>query len=685
MTTSFAASKWLFALPVALLALNSCQSSDKTDSGQPDLLQANADTTVSPGDDFFTYANGAWLKKHPIPASESSWSIGKEVQNEVYARLRKLNEEATKAKAKPGSNEQKIGDFYATGMDSVTIDNQGITPIKPELDRIAAMRTVREVPAVIARLQPLGVDALIGIFISQDAKKSDQMTAYLWQSGLGLPNRDYYFNKDARTASIRKEYGRHVARMFQLSGQDSGQAQANSARVMRLETALAGSSRKLEDLRDPYANYNKMAVADLGKLAPSLNWKTLLTQMELGKVDTVIVGQPEFYKQAEKLLKTASIDDWKAYLQWHLVNEYASNLSRPLDDEHFRFYGTVLQGQKEQRARWKRVLDEEEDAMGEILGQQFVKEYFTPETKERYEKLTENVVAAFREHIQALDWMSDSTKQKALVKLSKITKKVGYPDKWRDYSTLKIARDSYAQNVMRAKQWQYRYRANKLGKPVDRTEWEMTPQTYNAYYNPSNNEIVLPAAIFSIPGLIDKNADDATIYGYAGASTIGHELTHGFDDEGSQFDEKGNLRNWWSKKDRAAFQQRVNGIVRQFNGYTVLDSMRINGKATAGENIADLGGIVIALDAFKKTEQYKKGEKIGGFTPVQRYFLGYALGWQSHQRDEVLAQRILTDVHSPAKYRVNGPFADVPEFYAAFNVKPGQKLYLPDSARVKIW
>lgn len=685
MTTSFAASKWLLALPVALLALSGCQSSDKTSAGQPDLLQANADTTVRPGDDFFTYANGAWLKKHPIPASESSWSIGKEVQNEVYARLHKLNKDATKAKPQPGSNEQKIGDFYAAGMDSATIDEQGLAPLRPELDRIAAIRTVQEVPAVVAQLQPLGVNALIGAFVYQDAKKSDQMALHLWQAGLGLPNRDYYFNKDARTANIRKEYGRHVARMFQLSGQDSVQAQASSARVMRLETALAGSSRKLEALRDPYANYNKMAVADLGKLTPGLDWRTLLTQMELGKVDTVIVGQPEFYKQVGQLLKTASVDDWKAYLQWHLVHAYASNLSRPLDDEHFRFYGTVLQGQKEQRARWKRVLDEEEEAMGEILGQQFVKEYFTPETKERYEKLTENVVAAFREHIQALDWMSDSTKQKALVKLSKISRKVGYPDKWRDYSTLEIARDSYAQNVMRAKQWQYRYRVNKLGKPVDRTEWEMTPQTYNAYYNPSNNEIVLPAAIFSIPTLIDKNADDAVIYGYAGASTIGHELTHGFDDEGSQFDEEGNLRNWWSKKDRAAFQQRVNGIVRQFDGYTVLDSLHINGKATAGENIADLGGIVIALDAFKKTEQYKKGEKIGGFTPVQRYFLGYALGWQSHQRDEVLAQRILTDVHSPASYRVNGPFADVPEFYEAFNVQPGQKLYLPDSARVKIW
>ena len=685
MTHFSAFSKWLWALPAAALLLNSCQSSDKAGAGQPDLLRANADTSVRPGDDFFTYANGAWLKKHPIPASESSWGIGKEVQNEVYARLRKLNEDAAQAKPKPGSNEQKIGDFYATGMDSATIDKQGIAPLKPELDRIAAIRTVQDVPAIIARLKPLGVNALLGLYIQQDAKNSDQMALHLWQAGLGLPNRDYYFNKDARTSNIRKEYGRHVARMFQLAGQDSVQAKANSARVLRLETALAGSSRKLEALRDPYANYNKIAVADLGKLTPGLDWKPWLAQMQLGQVDTVIVGQPEFYKQAGQLLKTASVDDWKAYLQWHLLTTYASNLARPLDNENFRFYGTILQGQKEQRARWKRVLDEEENAMGEILGQQFVKEYFTPETKARYEKLTENVVAAFREHIQALDWMSDSTKQKALVKLTKISKKVGYPNKWRDYSTLQIARDSYAQNVMRANQWQYQYRLNKLGKPVDRTEWEMTPQTYNAYYNPSNNEIVLPAAIFAIPGLVDKNADDAIIYGYAGASTIGHELTHGFDDEGSQFDEKGNLRNWWSKKDRAAFQQRVNGIVRQFNGYTVLDSLHINGKATAGENIADLGGIVIALDAFKKTEQYKKGEKIGGYTPVQRYFLGYALGWQNHQRDEVLAQRILTDVHSPASYRVNGPFADVPEFYEAFNVKPSDKLYLPDSARVKIW
>jgi putative endopeptidase len=677
--------RWLLAAPAALLIFSGCQSGGKSGADQPDLLQANLDTTVRPGDNFFQYANGAWLKKHPIPASESSWSIGKEVQDEVYARLLALNKEAASTTAAAGSTQQKIGDFWATGMDSAAIDKQGLAPLKLELDRLAALSTPADVQAAIARLLPLNVNALIGPAVMQDAKNSDKMALYLWQAGLGLPNRDYYFNKDKRTVNIRNEYGGHITKMLTLMGEDAATAQRHSAQIVQLETALAGSSRKLEALRDPYANYNKMAVADLSKLTPGLDWKSWLTQLELGQVDTVIVGQPEFYREAGRLLRTTPVEDWRAYLQWQLLHTYAERLNAPFDNENFRFYGTVLQGRKEQRARWKRVLDDEENAMGEALGQLFVKEYFAPETKARYAKLTENVVAAFREHIQALTWMSDSTKQKALVKLTRITPKVGYPDKWKDYSALDIKRDSYAANMMRANQWNYRFNINKLGKPVDRTEWGMSPQTYNAYYNPSNNEIVLPAAIFAIPGLKDADADDAIIYGYAGASTIGHELTHGFDDEGSQFDEKGNLRNWWSKKDRAAFQQRVNGIVRQFDGYTVLDSLHINGKATAGENIADLGGIVIAFDAFKKTDQYKKGEKIGGLTPTQRYFLGYALGWQSHQRDEVLAQRILTDVHSPASYRVNGPFADVPAFYEAFNVKPTDKLYRPDSARVTIW
>ncbi|WP_210514190.1 M13 family metallopeptidase [Hymenobacter terricola] len=676
-------------LPLLAALVTGCPSNSlKTAStnGKPDILHAALDTTVAPGDDFFTYANGTWLKNNPIPASESTMGIGKKVQDEVYSRLRQTSIEAAGAQdATPGSNQQKIGDFWAVGLDSVKADQLGAAPIRPELDRIAAMKTVAEVPGVIAHEIPLGVNALIGPRVGQDDKNSDKMALYLRQAGLGLPNRDYYFNTDSRTKNIRREYVKHVAHTFKLLGQDSTTAQANAAQVMALETTLAKSSRKLEALRDPYANYHKMSIAQLDKLTPGIDWKTWLGQLEFVSTDTVIVGQPEFYQTVGQLLKTAPLDTWKAYLAWHVAREFAPALSHQFVDENFHFYGTVLRGAKAIRPRWKRALDMQENALGDALGQLFVKEYFKPEAKARYDTLVKNVVSAFAEHIQKVDWMSAPTKIVALDKLHKITPKVGYPDKWKDYSALKIDRSSLAENVMRANQWQYRYERNKLGKPVDRTEWGMTPQTYNAYYNGSNNEIVLPAAAFAIPGLLDADADDALVYGYAGASTIGHELTHGFDDEGSQYDAHGNLHEWWSKEDRRRFNGRVNGIVKQFNGYTLLDSLHINGKATAGENIADLGGIVIGLDAFKKTKQYKEGKKINGLTPVQRYFLGYALGWQMHVRDESLASQLLTDVHSPAQYRVNGPMADVPAFYEAFGIQPGQKLYRPDSTRVIIW
>ena len=676
-------------LPVLGAALTGCPSNSLKTAGsadgKPDILYAALDTTVAPGDDFFAYANGTWIKNNPIPASESNMGIGKKVQDEIYARLRQTSIEAADAKATTGSNQQKIGDFWATGMDSVKADKLGATPLKPELDRIAAMKSVAEVPSVVAHEIRLGVTVLIGPRVGQDDKNSDKMALYLRQSGLGLPNRDYYFNTDSRTKNIRAEYLKHIANTFKLLGQNATMAQTNAASVMALETTLAKSSRKLEALRDPYANYHKMPIAQLDKLTPGVSWKSWLGDLGGNKVDTVIVGQPEFYQTVGELLKTQPLATWQAYLAWHVAREFAPTLSQPFVAENFHFYGTVLRGATAMRPRWKRVLDMQENALGDALGQLFVKEYFKSEAKARYDTLVKNVVASFAEHIQKVDWMSAPTKVVALDKLHKITPKVGYPNKWKDYSALTIDRSSLADNVMRANQWQYNYELNKLGKPVDRTEWGMTPQTYNAYYNGSNNEIVLPAAAFAIPGLLDADADDALVYGYAGASTIGHELTHGFDDEGSQYDAHGNLHEWWSKADRQRFNGRVNGIVKQFNGYTLLDSLHINGKATAGENIADLGGIVIGLDAFKKTKQYKEGQKINGLTPTQRYFLGYALGWQMHVRDESLASQLLTDVHSPAQYRVNGPMADVPAFYEAFGIKPGQKLYRPDSTRVVIW
>jgi putative endopeptidase len=454
--------------------------------------------------------------------------------------------------------------------------------------------------------------------------------------------------------------------------------------VYNLEKALATKSRKLEDLRDPYENYNKMSVADLNKLTPNINWSTIFSQLNI-KTDSIIVGQPEFFVQLNSILKTIPLSAWKNYLRYNVISSYADYLLKKVDAEDFRFYSKVLRGKKEQLPRWKRALIWEEAAMGEVLGQLYVKENFSPKTKERYNKLCDDVFAAFAERIKNLDWMSDATKQKSLQKLNTVTKKVGYPDTWKDFSALKTTDKSIVENIRNANKFWFDYAINKLNKPVDRTEWDMTPQTYNAYYNPSNNEIVLPAGIFVIPGFKDEDVDDAVIYGYAAASTIGHEITHGFDDEGRQFDEKGNLQNWWQKEDEDKFNEKTQKYIDQFNSFIVLDSLHINGKATLGENIADLGGLVIALDAFKKTQQYKEGKLIDGLTPLQRYFLGYALGWLGHQRDEELANRVLTDVHSPAFLRVNGPFSNIDDFYDAFNIKPGDKMYKASADRVKIW
>jgi putative endopeptidase len=442
--------------------------------------------------------------------------------------------------------------------------------------------------------------------------------------------------------------------------------------------------RKLEDLRDPYANYNKMAVTDLSKLSTLTNWKQFLDIYGITKIDSVIVGQPEYVKSIDKTLKANSLDVWKAMLRYRLVKTFTEQLPEKFGKENFEL-NKLFSGAKERKPRWKRVIRAEENAMGELLGQLYVKEFFNEKAKKRYEDMVEAVKSAYKKRIEQLTWMSDSTKAKALIKLAAVKKKVGYPEKWKDFSKMNIGTESYVQNVIEGNLWWHNYEISKLGKPVNRDEWDMTPQTYNAYYNPSNNEIVLPAGIFTIPGYRDEELDDATVYGYAGASTIGHEITHGFDDEGRQFDEKGNLKSWWTKTDEAAFMQRAQVMIDQFNNIEPLPGNKINGKATLGENIADLGGILLALDAFRETEQFKKNEKLAGFTPLQRYFLGYALGWLGYEREEALKNQLMVDVHSPAKYRVNGPFVNVPEFYAAFNIKPTDKMFRADSLRVKIW
>jgi putative endopeptidase len=651
-----------------------------------DPVFKNLDQSVRPNDDFFKYANGGWLKRNPIPAAYSSWGIGNVVQEDVLTRLKKISEDAVKTNAALGTATQKIGDFYYTGLDTATLEKQGLAPIQPQLDLIDKMQNTADLLHVAALLNTYQVRSLFSIGIEQDAKNSSKMILSLGQGGISLPNRDYYFKTDARTTGIRNDYRtKHVPAMLQLSGWSTAQSAQAAERIYKIEEFLAGKNRSLQDLRDPYKNYNKLSIAGLNKLTPQIDWNTMATDLELKAVDSVVVGQPEYYTALNTALKTFSLDDWKAYMRWKVLSANANYLNKALNSESFRFYGTVMSGRKEQLPRTKQVLNTENRLLGELLGQLFVKEYFPAAAKKRYTDMVEAIRVSYKEHIEKLDWMSPQTKQKALAKLRAIHPKVGYPDKWKDFSKLNIGRKSYAENVAAAMHWDYLQDADKLGKPVDYTEWGMTPQTYNAYYNPSKNEIVLPAAQFLIPGVQDAQVDDAVAYGYAAASTIGHEITHGFDDEGRQFDANGNLKVWWTVQDSLAFAKRTKMLADQFSGYVVLDSLHINGQATLGENIADLGGIAIGITAFKKTEQYKENKAINGLSPMQRFFLGYALGWLGQTRNEALANQILTDVHSPGFLRVNGPFSDVPEFYEAFHIKKGDKMWLDPEKRVKIW
>lgn len=677
----------LLALGIAAADISCSWAADATPAtAKPDVVAAHIDTSVKPGDDFFSYANGAWLKANPIPAQEAQWGIGQLVQEDLYTKLRKISEGAAATKnAATGSDEQKVGDFWTIAMDQALADRLGLTPLKDELARIDAVHDLDSALDEGFALQPLGVDVFFDFGVSQDEKQSDVMAVHLGQGGLGLPERDYYFNTEQGVAKARTAYVEHLHRMFKLLGADDAAARASATQVMAFETALAKVSRPLADLRDPEKNYHKMAPAELtGKYTPAIAWNDRLHSWKLAPT-TLIVGQPEFFSGLQALLARTPVPVLRDYLRVHLADAYASYLSQDIDNEHFDFFRRVLSGQSEQKPRWKRSLNAENMALGMILGRIYVKDYFPDSSKQRYNAMVEAIRTAYGERIDKLDWMSAATKAKAHEKLAAVTKKVGYPDKWKDYSALSIGRVSYAQNMMNAQRWQFNDMLSKFGKPVDRSEWDMTPQTYNAYYNPSNNEIVLPAAQFIIPGFADNEIDDAVVYGYVAASTIGHEITHGFDDQGRQFDAAGNLKDWWTKQDAARFNQRAALMVKQFNAYEPLPGLHINGEASLGENIADFGGLLIGLDAFKKTEQYQKGEKIAGYTPLQRFFLGYALSWLSEEREDLLRQALLSDVHAPAKWRVNGPLSNMPAFYEAFDVKPGQAMWRPEAQRVKIW
>ncbi len=669
-------------LAIALLTA-SCNG-HAPNSGKPDILAANLDTTVSPGDDFFDYANGGWIKNNPIPADQSSWGIGGLVVEENRKRLREIAEKAAKAQAAEGTNEQKIGDFWTVAMDSAKIEKDGIAPIKPFLDKIDAVTDAKKLQSTFAEFDVIGVGGPVGMYVSQDDKNSEAYALHLGQAGIGLPEREYYFKTDTSTVKIRAAYVKHIAKVLTMIGGDSAKAAAAANNILALETQMAKAHRTRRQLRDPYASYNKFAVKDLGKLSPVIDWASYLQIFGAANLDSVIVGQPEYYKAAGQLIQSTPLDTWKDYLRYNLVSSFTAALPDSFGVEAFNF-SRLFSGAKARQQRWKRVVRSEEGAMGELLGHLYVQEYFDSTAKKRYSDLVENIRAALKSRIERLTWMSDSTKQKAYAKLAAVTKKVGYPDKWKDFSALKIGRESYFKNLVSVNVFWHNYNINKLGKPIDKDEWDMYPQTYNAYYNPSNNEIVLPAGMFTVPGYKDAELDDALVYGYAAASTIGHELTHGFDDEGRQFDAKGNLKSWWSAADSAKFQQRADKLADQFSSYVPIDTFHLDGHVSLGENIADLGGVLLGWDAFKLTDAYKKNEAIAGLSPAKRYFLGYALSWLDQSQPDALRNQVLTDVHAPAKYRVIGPVSDVDAFYETFNVTPANKMYKPDSARVKIW
>jgi putative endopeptidase len=645
---------------------------------------ANMDTSVRPGDDFFRYANGTWLKNNPIPASESRWGSFAEVQENNYKVLHEILEAAAiKTDAPKGSAMQMVGDFYASAMDSARAEADGAKPLDDEMGRIAAIKTVADLQDEIAHLQMVGARVPFVLFANQDAKASTEIAMHFAQGGLGLPDRDYYTKRDDASKKLREQYVTYVTTLFTLLGEDASTASAHAATVLTIETQLANASMTRVQRRDPEASYHKMPFDSLVALTPAIAWGRMYDTMGIADHRPVIVGQPDFMKQVDAMMASVSIADWQTYLRYHVVNDSADLLSSPFVNASFDFRGRILTGTTELRPRWKRSLQLVDGSIGEALGQLYVAKTFGPEAKARARKMVDNLRAELRERLQGLEWMSAATKQQALRKLDAFTVKIGYPDAWRDYSTLTIDRGPAVLNGIRAAEFEFKRNIAKLGKPVNRVEWGMTPPTVNAYYNSRMNEIVFPAGILQ-PPFFDAAADDAVNYGGIGA-VIGHEMTHGFDDQGRKSDADGNLKDWWTAEDAEKYKARSSMVEKQYDGYVAIDSLHVNGKLTLGENTADLGGLSIAYGALEKTLAGKPHTKIDGFTPEQRFFLSYAQIWRSNIRPEALKLRINTDPHSPGVFRCNGPLSNMPEFAQAFALKDGDAMVRPASDRAKIW
>ncbi len=674
----------IFIFPLLFAMLIISKSFGQSMSLNDEINRKDMDTTVSPTVDFFEYANGTWLKDTKIPAAYSGWGsfyiLGDENLNKLKSILSSVEKESN---VKKGSSQQLVGDFYYTGMDTVKIEQQGFDPIKKDLESVNMINNIKDFYKELVKVQLGFSNPLFSFGSGADAKDSKMNIAQLYQSGLGMPDRDYYLKDDNSTKTIREEYSQLITKSFMLIGYDSVKAMETAKEIIALETQLAKASMSRVEERDPHNIYHKMTVKELTALSSDFNWNEYFTLIGVSNPGEINVAQPEFFKEVSNVVKTTPMNVLKEYLEWNIIRNAEPYLSNPFVEANFNFYGKVLNGTKEMQPRWKRVLGTIDGQVGMELGKLFVAKYFPPYAKKRALDLVHNLMAALRVRIEKLEWMSPETKKAALKKLSEFTVKIGYPDKWKSYKGLDINRDSYFGNVLSASIFNSKKDIAKIGKPVDKTEWGMTPQTVNAYYNPENNEIVFPAGILQ-PPFFDPKADDAINYGGIGA-VIGHEMTHGFDDQGRQYDGKGNMKDWWTKTDEENFDKRAQRIVDQFDSYVAVDTLHINGKLTEGENIADLGGINISFDAFMKTPEYKSGKEINGFTPSQRFFLSFANIWKIKNRPERLRLRVKVDPHSPEHYRVDGPLSNTPAFWKAFNVKPGDPMRSPDDKLVKIW
>ncbi len=669
----------LLYLSLALLFAAGCKQAADTDTKR--VVLTGIDSSRKPGDDFFMWVNRIWYDSARIPASQSGVGAYSFMNFPQRMRLQAILDSVSATNSPAGSIAQKVGDFYASGMDTAAINKRGYEPIETLLTRIDAVTDLSALLQLVAEEQKSGNGSMIGFSVGPDDKQSTVNIAQLYQTGIGLPDRDYYFKTDAATLAVQNGYKKYLTRLFQLTGTDSATAARNTMVTYGIEKQLAGSHRTNIELRDVIANYNKLAVTALSAKHPNLNWPKLLNGLG-AKVDSINVGQPAYYDKLNALVQSVPINDWKIYFKANALSSYSNFLSQPFADAAFE-YTKILTGQAVKKPRAEEMVQAVDRSLGHALAQLYVKKYFPEDAKKRMGVLVNNLKKAFEARISKLAWMSDSTKAKAKEKLYAFTEKIGYPDKWRDYSNVEVKRDAYFENRLSANKNDYNYSLAKIGQPVDRTEWQMTPPTVSAYNNPPLNEIVFPAGILQSP-YFDVYADDALNYGGIGM-VIGHEITHSFDDQGGQYDKVGNVTDWWTKTDYEKFKAKTQQVIDQYNLFTVLDSMHVKGALTVGENTADIAGIAIAYDAFKLTEQGKDTTKLDGFTPDQRFFISIARIWRVKTTDEYMRTYINTNSHSPARWRVNGPLMNFTPFYKAFNVQPGDKMYKPENERITVW